>query len=112
VAAAPDSSHAGKTERITRRTTDGTRDNLPAAAAGAAEKYVLRLSADESCTININGTPYGSLQSGQTMRVFLTPGVYIIEANGVANTSSVYRGKLEVSQGMLNQVGDYKITLN
>jgi serine/threonine protein kinase len=106
-----DSSHIGRTERKARKSTGETNDNLGGSTAGAAEKYVLRLSADESCTININGTPYGSLQSGQTMRVFLTPGVYIIEATAVANTSSVYRGKLEVNSGMLNQVGDYQITL-
>jgi serine/threonine protein kinase len=108
---AADTTQTKKPEKKTRKAPDSTRERLPTHTAGAAEKYVLRLSTAETCTININGTPYGSLQSGQTMRVFLNPGVYVIEATGVSNTSSVYRGKLEVTPAMLKQVGDYRITL-
>jgi hypothetical protein len=76
-----------------------------------APKYVLLLSTPTTCTININNAPYGVLESGKTMKVYLSPGNYIIQATSSSDASAVYTGRLVVQEENLNQVGKYKIPL-
>lgn len=83
-----------------------------AGSAGVeAPKYVLLLSTPTTCTININNAPYGVLESGKTMKVYLSPGNYIIQATSSSDASAVYTGRLVVQEENLNQVGKYKIPL-
>jgi serine/threonine protein kinase len=83
----------------------------PGAAGTETTKYVLLLSTPTSCSININNAPYGVLESGKTMKVYLSPGNYIIQATSTSNSSAVYTGRLVVEENNLNQVGKYKIPL-
>jgi len=81
--------------------------------AGGTEltKYVLLLTTPTTCSININDVPYGVLESGKTMKVYLAPGNYIIQATNTSNPSAVYTGRLLVQEENLNQVGKYTIPL-
>jgi len=74
-------------------------------------KYVLLLTTPATCSININNVPYGVLESGKTMKVYLSPGNYIIQATNTSNPSAVYTGRLVVQEENLNQVGKYTIPL-
>jgi serine/threonine protein kinase len=74
-------------------------------------KYVLLLTTPATCSININNVPYGVLESGKTMKVYLSPGNYIIQATSTSNPSAVYTGRLVVLEENLNQVGKYTIPL-
>jgi len=74
-------------------------------------KYVLLLTTPATCSININNVPYGVLESGKTMKVYLSPGNYIIQATNTSNPSAVYTGRLVVQEENLNQVGKYSIPL-
>ena len=74
-------------------------------------KYVLLLTTPATCSININNVPYGVLESGKTMKVYLSPGNYIIQATSTSNPSAVYTGRLVVQDENLNQVGKYTIPL-
>jgi serine/threonine protein kinase len=82
-------------------------------SAGGTEltKYVLLLTTPTACSININNVPYGVLENGKTMKVYLSPGNYIIQATSTSNASAVYTGRLVVLEENLNQVGKYTIPL-
>jgi len=77
----------------------------------APAKYVLLLSTPTTCTITINNAPYGVLESGKTMKVYLAPGNYVIQATSTGGGSAAYTGRLVVTQENQNQVGKYKIPL-
>jgi hypothetical protein len=81
-----------------------------AQGAGEGTKYVLMLRTDKTCTVTINSMPYGTLESGKAMRVYLGVGTYIIQATGTAG-GSPYTGRLEVKPENLSQVGEYRIPL-
>jgi hypothetical protein len=103
----PSPSHKDPVQRV--KTTDES--TKPAAGGTEPEKYVLLLTTPTTCTININNTPYGELEPGKTMKVYLVPGNYIIQATSTADTSAVYTGRLVVEAANLNQVGKYQIPL-
>ena len=80
-------------------------------SAGLASKYVLMLTTSQTCSISINNIPYGTLNNGRTMKLYLVPGAYVINATSTAHKSKQYTGRLEVKQEMLDQVGEFKIQL-
>ncbi len=103
-------------KRISQRTARITpRSRTPMsggrAQPGLASKYVLMLTTSQTCSISINNIPYGTLNNGRTMKLYLVPGAYVINATSTAHKSKQYTGRLEVKQEMLDQVGEFKIQL-
>ncbi len=83
----------------------------PTSADAAPKKYVLLLSTPQTCSVSLNGINYGLLETGKTMKVYLMPGNYVLQATGAGNSSASYTGKLVVQEENLNQVGEYRIPL-
>jgi len=132
----PEKKHKSRKERVVTDTT-GTEDAAGARTTGATDadtkeagstgametrstrpaggtetkKYVLVLSTPTTCNVVINNAPYGVLESGKTMKVYLSVGNYIIQATSTSNASAVYTGRLIVEEENLNQVGKYTIPL-
>jgi hypothetical protein len=92
-------------------TTPATKPTGTSAGGTEQTKYVLLLTTPTACSININNVPYGVLENGKTMKVYLSPGNYIIQATSTTNSSAVYTGRLVVLEENLNQVGKYTIPL-
>ncbi len=87
---------------------DENGEHVPALAPA---KYVLLLTTPRTCSIHINDTPYGVLRGGKTMKVYLAPGIYTIEAAGTGNNHSISSRKLVVRQNNLNHWHKYRIRL-
>jgi hypothetical protein len=77
----------------------------------AAAKYMLRLETPTTCSIEINHTPYGVLEGGKSMRVFLSPGSYTIRASTVGSHPSTDSRQVVVNQRNLNHWHKYRIRL-
>jgi serine/threonine protein kinase len=98
---APDKKSHRNTETNSNKQPSGTN----------AQKYLLLLTTTQTCQVSINRFDYGVLESGKTLRARLPPGDYVIQAVSVVNKSVTYTGKLTVSEGQMNQVGDFRIPL-
>ena len=105
------SATGGSAAGTAARTTSTAKPKETTAGGTELTKYVLLLTTPTTCSININDVPYGVLESGKTMKVYLSPGNYIIQATSTSNPSSVYTGRLLVQEENLNQVGKYTIPL-
>jgi serine/threonine protein kinase len=104
----PTSANAEKKPRKAAANTDN--ENVPA-AGNSNQKYVLILTSTQSCTVKINKEDYGKLEAGKTLKVYLVPGTYVLQATSLSNSASVYNGNLEVTEKNRSQVGQYRIPL-
>jgi hypothetical protein len=77
----------------------------------APATYVLLLSTPRTCSIQINDTPYGTLEEGKTMKVYLGIGSYTIQATSAGDNPAVYIRQLVVRQKNLNHWRNFKISL-
>lgn len=79
--------------------------------ANGSQKYILELTTTQTCTIKLNSMDIGILETGKTMKVYLKPGKYLLQATSTSNPSAVYTGNLQVDQENINEVGKLKIRL-
>jgi serine/threonine protein kinase len=103
-------SDSGQAMKKVHRNADRKKDRL-SEPAGEDGKYVVLLTATQTCSITINNISYGTLKSGKAMWVRLGPGSYVIQATDAENGAPPYTGRLEVKPTDLNQVGKIKIPL-
>ena len=108
VPAQPTSNGGEKKQRKAAANTDN--EEVPA-ASNSNQKYVLILTSTQSCTVKINKEDYGKLEAGKTLKVYLVPGTYVLQATSLSNSASVYSGNLEVTEKNRSQVGQYRIPL-
>ena len=99
------------TEHKPKKPTANTEEQDVSAPASGNQKYVLILTTTQSCMVKINQEDYGKLEVGKSLKVYLVPGNYVLQATSLTNSASVYNGNLEVSEKNRSQVGQYKIPL-
>ncbi|HLZ87192.1 MAG TPA: hypothetical protein VKQ52_08130, partial [Puia sp.] len=80
-------------------------------SAWSSARYVLTLATARTCAIHINDIPYGVLEGGKTMRVYLVPGDYTIQASTIGNHPEVYTRRLVVTRQNLNHWRRFTIGL-
>ena len=59
----------------------------------------------------MNSMDIGILETGKTMKVYLKPGKYLLQATSTTDPSAVYSGNIQVDQDNINEVGKLKIRL-
>lgn len=99
------------TERKPHKPAANAEEQAPPSPNSSNQKYVLILTTTQSCTVKINQEDYGKLEAGKSLKVYLVPGTYVLQATSLSNSASVYNGNLEVSEKNRSQVGQYKIPL-
>ncbi len=79
--------------------------------AQKSKKCTLELTTEQTCTIKIDSRNYGELEVGKTMRIYLFPGKYTLEAVNADNKSSPYFGKeINIKPEHVNKTFYYKIS--
>ena len=80
-------------------------------SANTSQKYILELTTTQTCNIKMNSMDIGILETGKTMKVYLKPGKYLLQATSTTDPSAVYSGNIQVDQDNINEVGKLKIRL-
>ena len=80
------------------------------------QRYVLRLSANEACSLKIRQIDVGrtsdfQLQPGKTITIRLTPGRYFLQATSFRN-NSVYGANLRITDENMGESGRHSIQFN
>ncbi len=93
--------------------TDQNQDHKPKlpSSANTSQKYILELTTTQTCNIKMNSMDIGILETGKTMKVYLKPGKYLLQATSTTDPSAVYSGNIQVDQDNINEVGKLKIRL-
>jgi serine/threonine protein kinase len=103
-----------KLDKKKEKTTVEKREDKQASTATTVtgnQKYVLKLTTAKTCTITINGMDYGELQNGQTLKVYLVTGKYILHFTNSSDHNLSYTANIEVKPDNLDQVGQFRIPL-
>jgi serine/threonine protein kinase len=79
--------------------------------SNTAAKYVLILSAEESCTLKVNSIVYGEVQVGKPWKLYLTTGKYILQFISTSNSASTLNTIIEVKPEKLGHADKFKIQL-
>ena len=93
--------------------TDQNQDHKPKlpSSANTSQKYILELTTTQTCNIKMNSMDIGILETGKTMKVYLKPGKYLLQATSTTDPSAVYTGNIQIDQDNINEVGKLKIRL-
>ncbi|HXB43173.1 MAG TPA: protein kinase [Puia sp.] len=79
--------------------------------AQKSKKCTLELTTEQTCTIKIDSRNYGELEVGKTMKIYLFPGKYTLEAVNADNKSSPYFGKeINIKPEHVDKTFYYKIS--
>ncbi|GGB03684.1 protein kinase domain-containing protein [Puia dinghuensis] len=106
----PDSPHIALPMRTdpTVSATNGEKAATPGPVKAVA-KFVLLLSTPRTCAIHINDVPFGVLESGKKMRVYLDAGDYSIQATTIGSDPVKFSRRFVVRQQDLNHSNKYRI---
>jgi len=83
----------------------------PTANSGTATKYMVLLSVENTCTLKVNSMPYGEIQNGKPLRIYLTPGKYVLQFTSSSNNASTYTANIEVKPENLGHADKFKIPI-
>jgi hypothetical protein len=93
------------------RPEQGVGGNDESASLLSPSKFTAVLSSPKNCSILVNNTPYGVLEGGKTMKIYLDPGDYTIVAAGIGNRPAHYTQRLVVQERNLNHWHKFRIKL-
>ncbi len=100
-------------EKKKEKAAEETRQSEPPRAEETStnnSKYTIRLVAESSCTVKVNGIGYGEIPEGKKLWIYLTVGKYILQFTSSTNSAATpYTITIDVKPENLGQKTGFKI---